>query len=56
MELNEKIFNMLMLITIFLFISSVILAALQRYIAALFAMLSGLVLISFLSEIRGGEK
>lgn len=56
MELNERIFNILIIVTIILFISSVVLAALQRYVAAVFAILSGLVLISFVSEIRSEGK
>ncbi len=56
MVLNEKILNVIILVAIFLFISSIILAALQRYIAAIFAILSGLILVSFISEMRSGGK
>lgn len=56
MVLSEKLFNTIILVVIFLFISSIILAALQRYIAAIFAILSGLILVSFISEIRSERK
>lgn len=56
MELDEKTFNMLIMVTISLFVSSIILAALQRYVAAIFALISGIILISFVSEVSSEEK
>lgn len=56
MELDERLFNMLITTIVLLFISSIILAALQRYIAAIFALISGIILISFVSELQSEEK
>jgi len=49
-------FRIVLAMSIAMFVASIILATLQRYVASLFSLLSGLALLSFLTEHRRTEE
>ncbi|MEM0026953.1 MAG: hypothetical protein QXT53_03400 [Ignisphaera sp.] len=51
MDCNSKLQTMLVYAAISVLISSIILAVLQRYVASIISLLSGVILLSYASEL-----
>lgn len=50
MEVNEKLLEIYMFFSLISFMTAIILAILQRYVASFIALVSGLIVLSFISE------